>query len=105
MENYNQSSKGKPLEVGFIIAFEDGRLDKIGHFPLPDRQPEQERSFIFEKILQLEPTTRAASYIFVSIRLQGEYDFNPRTIEYKKDGIKSLLRNLANPGIKRIYLI
>jgi hypothetical protein len=105
MLGYEQSTNEQPLEVGYIIAYEDGRLDRFGRFPLPDQQlepePEPEELSILKKIVELEPSTREASYIFGSIRLQKEYDLNPRTIEYKKDEIKTLLRRLARPGIVR----
>jgi hypothetical protein len=87
------------FEVGYIIAFEDGRLDRIGRFPLPEPEPEPEQFSILKKIVELEPSTREASYIFSSIRLQREYDLNPRTIEYKKEDIMALLRKLARTGI------
>ncbi len=105
MIGYSQSSNQQPLEVGYIIAYEDGRLDRIGRFPLPDldQQPEPDQLSILKKIFELEPSTREASYIFSSIRLQREYDLNPRTIEYKKEDIKNLLRKLAQPGIIRKF--
>jgi hypothetical protein len=98
------SANEQPLEVGYIIAYEDGRLDRIGRFPLPDQNQEPEQLFILKKIAELEPSTHEASYIFSSIRLQREYDFNPRTIEYMKEDIMALLRKLARKGvIKQLY--
>jgi hypothetical protein len=101
MVGNGQSAIEQPREVGYIIAYEDGRLDRFGQFPLPDKdQPaELEQLSILKKIVELEPSTREASYIFSSIRLQKVSDLNPRTIEYKKDDIKTLLRMLSRPGI------
>lgn len=96
---YNEQS----FEVGYIIAFDDGRLDKIGRFPLPEPEPEQ--FSLFKKMVELEPSIREASYIFGSIRLQRHFDLSPRTIEYKREDIKAFLQKLARPGIiKRFYL-
>src|SRR5689334_10807054 len=97
MISYCQSSNEQLFEVGYIIAYEDGRRDRFGRFPLPDQEPEQ--LSILKKIVELEPSTPEASYIFSSIRLQRQTDLNPRTIEYMKDDIKALLRMLARPGI------
>ena len=101
MAAYGQSTNEPPREVGYIIAYEDGRLDRFGRFPLLDKdQPaEPEQLSILKKIVELEPSTREASYIFSSIRLLRVNDLNPRTIEYKKDDIKTLLRMLSRPGI------
>lgn len=97
-----QSFTEKSFEVGYIIAYDDGRRDRIGRFPLPEQEPEQ--FSIFKKMVELEPSIREASYIFGSIRLQRHYDTNPQTIEYKRDEIKALLHKLARPGIiKRYY--
>ena len=97
-----QSFSEKAFEVGYIIAYDDGRRDKIGRFPLPD--PQAEQFSIFKKMVELEPSIREASYIFGSIRQQRHHDTNPQTIEYKRDEIKALLHKLARPGIiKRYY--
>ena len=93
------SSSGPQFEVGYIIAYEDGRLDRIGRFPFPNQEPEPEHLSILKKLVELEPSIHEASYIFSSIRLQRQLDLNPRTVEYKKDDIKTLLRKLARPGI------
>jgi hypothetical protein len=90
-----------PLEVGYIIAYDDGRRDKIGRFPL--LKPEPEQLYIFKKIVELEPSIREASYIFGSVRLQGFHYNNFQTLEYKKDDIRAFLRQLAQPGIIKIY--
>lgn len=94
-----QYSNEQLFEVGYIIAYEDGRRDRFGRFPLPDQEPEQ--LSILKKIVELEPSTPEASYIFGSIRLQQQHDLNPRTIEYKKEDLKVLLRKIARPGIIR----
>ncbi len=97
MISYGTPANEKSFEVGYIIAYEDGRLDRFGRFPLLDQEPEQ--LSILKKIVELEPSTHEASYIFSSIRLQREYDLNPRIIEYKKEDIRTLLRKIARPGV------
>lgn len=96
MVGINQAVKNRPLEVGYIITFEDGRLDRFGRFPLPEHKLEDVS--IFKKMAELEPSIMEASYIFGSIRIQ-QGDQNPRTIEYKKAEISRLLRKIARPGI------
>lgn len=88
------------LEVGYIITFEDGRLDRFGRFPLPEHKVEDVS--IFKKMAELEPSIRDASYIFSTIRIQPG-DQNPRTIEYKRPEISQLLRKIARPGIIRSF--
>ncbi|MBN9391087.1 MAG: hypothetical protein J0I20_23870 [Chloroflexi bacterium] len=87
-------------EVGYIIAYDDGRRDRFGQFPLAEPEPEQ--IAIIQKLVELEPTITEASYIYSNIRLQQQYYVNSRTIEFKKDDIKTLLRRLARPGIIHI---
>lgn len=93
----------QPLEVGYIIAYDDGRRDKFGRFPLPGKEREPEQLAIFKKMAELEPSIREASYIFSSIRLQKSSE-DPQTIEYKRDEIKAMLHKLARPGIIKRYL-
>lgn len=101
MNGNEQSYSEKSFEVGYIIAYDDGRRDKIGRFPLPE--PETEQFSIFKKMVELEPSIREASYIFGSVRPQRHYDTNLQTIEYKRDEIKALLHKLARPGIIKRY--
>jgi hypothetical protein len=102
-QNYKeQFFNEQPFEVGYIIAYDDGRRDKIGRLPLPEPEPEQ--FSLFKKMIELEPSIREASYIFGSIRLQRRYDdLSPRTIEYTRDEIKANLQKLARPGIIKRY--
>lgn len=99
MKDNCQAGSDQPYEVGYIIAYEDGRLDRFGRFPLAEPEPEPEPITIFKQLVELEPSIREASYIFSSIRHKQEYDLNPLTIEFKKDDIKTLLRRFARPGI------
>lgn len=101
MDNVEQLCNQPPLEVGYIIAYDDGRQDRIGRFRIPEPEPEQ--LHIFKKIVELEPSIREASYIFGSVRLQGHNDSNLQTLEYKKNDIRAFLRQLAKPGIIKIY--
>jgi hypothetical protein len=98
--NENCLSTNQPpydYEVGYIIAYEDGRLDRFGRFPLAEPEPEQ--IAIIKKLAELEPTITEASYIFSNIRLPQQYNLDSQTIEFMKDDIKKLLRRLARPGI------
>lgn len=107
MNGNEQILNDQSLEVGYIIAFDDGRRDRIGRFPLPgpERERGPEQLSIFKKIVELEPSIREASYIFGSIRLQKHSDDDPQTIEYKREEIKAMLQKLARPGIiKRHHL-
>ena len=105
MNGNEQILNDQSLEVGYIIAYDDGRRDKFGRFPLPDREREPEQFCIFKKMVELEPSISEASYIFGSIRLQKCSDNDPQTIEYKRDEIKAMLQKLARPGIiKRQHL-
>lgn len=100
--NDNCRSANQPpynYEVGYIIAYEDGRLDRFGRFPLAEPDPEQ--IAIIKKLVELEPSITEASYIFSNIRLQKQYNLDSQTIEFMKDDIKTLLRRLARPGIIR----
>ncbi len=99
MKDNCQAGGEQPYEVGYIIAYEDGRLDRFGRFPLAEPEPETKPLSILKKLVELEPSIREASYIFSSIRLKQEYDLNPLTIEFKKNDIKTLLRRFARPGI------
>jgi hypothetical protein len=108
MSSYEQTLKAQgfneqSFEVGYIIAFDDGRRDKIGRFPIPESEPEN--LVIFKKIAELEPSIREASYIFGSVRLQRQYDLSPRTIEYQREDIKAFLQKLARPGIIKRYQV
>lgn len=62
---------------------------------------DEEQISIFKKLVELEPSVREASYIFGSIRQPQQYIFDAPIIEYGKSDIRSLLRQLARPGIVR----
>lgn len=105
MNGNEQILNDQLLEVGYIIAYDDGRRDRIGRFPLPEPEKEAGQFSIFKKIVELEPSIREASYIFGSIRPQKQPIKDPQTIEYKRDEIKAMLHKLARPGIiKRHHL-
>ena len=103
MDSNSQFFNEQSLEVGYIIAYDDGRRDTIGRFPLTEQGREPEHFSIFKKIVEREPSIREASYIFGSIRPQVRSDNDPRTIEYKRDEIKAMLHKLARPGIIKRY--
>ena len=105
MNGNEQILNDQSLEVGYIIAYDDGRRDRIGRFPLIEREREPEQLSTFKRMVELEPSIREASYIFGSIRLQKSSDNDTQTIEYKRDEIKAMLLKLARPGIiKRHHL-
>lgn len=99
MKDNWQPREDRPYEVGYIIAYDDGRKDKFGCFPLTEPKLEAEPILILKKLVELEPSIQEASYIFSSVRLTQEYDLHPLTIEFKKNDIKNILRRFARPGI------
>ena len=103
MNANEQIFNDQALEVGYIIAYDDGRRDTIGRFPLTEWAKEPEQFSIFKKIVEREPSIREASYIFGSIRPQKRCGNDPQTIEYKRDEIKAMLHRLARPGIIKRY--
>lgn len=100
LQNNPNLKKEEDLVIGYIVAFEDGRPDKFGHFPL--KQSETSPAGIFEEILKVEPSTRYSSYIFGNIRQARLASSCLDTIEFKKDEIASLLKNLVRPGIIKL---
>ncbi len=86
-----------PIEVGYIITFEDGRQDRFGQFPLFNREPKQ--LDILKRMVEVEPTTPKAGYIFVNLRLKERRDNDLGSIEYQRSDIEALLPGLARRGI------
>jgi hypothetical protein len=97
MGSDEQIFEGNTIEVGYIITFEDARQDRFGQFPIFDQEPKQ--LDILRKMVEVEPTTPKAGYIFVNLRLQERREIDLGSIEYKRADIEVLLPRLARPGI------
>ena len=97
MDNTKQNILNTGLIVGYVIAFEDGRPDKIGLLPLLQSEPSP--LGIFKQMLKIEPTIRECSYIFGNIRPDHSFFSYIDTIEFKKAEIENIIQTLVKPGI------